>query len=185
MKKDKGFTLIEVIVVIAIIGIVSAIAIPNYIGWLSDTRLKSAVGDLKSDMNIAKIRAIRENASVAVAFNIAANKYEIFVDNGAGGGTANDGVRNGGEALIKSATMPAGVTTRVVNFNGARCRFNGSGLPLSSDLVPPSDPVVPDVFMENTKHMFRGISLSRVGTIRIMTRENSGATWKYWEPKPS
>ncbi len=36
MRKDKGFTLLEVIVVIAIIGIMSAIAIPNYMSWVSD-----------------------------------------------------------------------------------------------------------------------------------------------------
>jgi prepilin-type N-terminal cleavage/methylation domain-containing protein len=176
MRKNKGFTLLEMMTVIAILGIVSAIAIPNYFSWLSDMKIKTAVGDLKSDMNMAKLRAIRENATVAMVFNIASNSYETFVDNGTGGGTANNWVRDGGEVQLKLATLPAGVNMREVSFVNDRCSFNGSGIP--SGLV--SVPNTPDVYMENTKHKFRGISLSLVGTVRIMTRENSGASWEYW-----
>jgi prepilin-type N-terminal cleavage/methylation domain-containing protein len=179
MRKNKGFTLLEMITAIAVLGIVSAIAIPNYVSWLSDMKIKTAVGDLKSDMNMAKLRAIRENATVAMVFNVASNSYESFVDNGAGGGTANNGVRDGGEAQLKLVTLPAGVTMREVSFVNDRCSFGGSGIP--SGLVSVID--VPDVYMESTKHNFRGISLSSVGTVRVLTRANSGAPWKYWEPK--
>ncbi|MBI5591874.1 MAG: GspH/FimT family pseudopilin [Deltaproteobacteria bacterium] len=169
MRKDKGFTLLETMVVIAIVGIVSAVAIPNYMSWVSDNRMKAAVRDLKSNMNMAKLRAIRENATVAVVFRIATNSYEIFVDNGAGGGIASNGIRDGGEALLQSATLPAGVTMREVVFNAAtRCSFNGSGLP--------TDPG--HVYMENTKHNFRGISLSMVGTVRIQTSTTLGGPWE-------
>ncbi len=83
---------------------------------------------MKSAMNMAKLRAIRENATVAVVFQIATNSYEIFVDNGAGGGAANNWVRDGGEIRLNLATLPAGVTMPEVVFNAAtRFSFNGSG----------------------------------------------------------
>ncbi len=168
MRKDKGFTLLEVIVVIAIIGIVSAIAIPNYMSWVSDMRMKAAVRDLKSDMNTAKLRAIRENASVSMVFQTATSSYEIFVDNGAGGGVANNWVRDGGEIRLNLATLPAGVTLPEVVFNAeTRFSFNGSGLPN----------VDGHVYMTNTKHDFRGISLSRVGNARIQTSTALGGPW--------
>ena len=45
--KSKGFTLIELMVVVAIIGIIAAIAYPSYTGYISNTYLAQASADLK------------------------------------------------------------------------------------------------------------------------------------------
>ena len=46
--RSRGYTLIEIMVVVAIVGIVSAIAYPQYQGYLSDTWRTQAVADLKA-----------------------------------------------------------------------------------------------------------------------------------------
>ncbi len=45
--KARGYTLIEVMVVVAIIGIVASIAYPSYQGYLTDTYRSNAAGDLQ------------------------------------------------------------------------------------------------------------------------------------------
>ena len=54
LKNKKGFTLIELMIVVAIIGILSAIAIPNFISF----RLKAKTSEAKS--NLGAIRSCQE-----------------------------------------------------------------------------------------------------------------------------
>ena len=77
MYKQDGFTIIELIVVIAVIGIMAAIAVPNFLSWLPRYRLKSAARDLYSYLQRAKIGAIKSNKKWAIVFNADAGIYEV------------------------------------------------------------------------------------------------------------
>lgn len=51
MKKAKGFTLVELVVVIAIIGVLAAILIPSMLGYVKKARLKAANTNAKTAYN--------------------------------------------------------------------------------------------------------------------------------------
>ena len=65
---SSGFSLPEVITVMAIIGILSAISIPSIMSWLPNMRLKSAARDLYANMQKAKMGALKDNHEWAIFF---------------------------------------------------------------------------------------------------------------------
>jgi prepilin-type N-terminal cleavage/methylation domain-containing protein len=128
MRNDSGFTLAEVMVVIAIIGICSAIAVPNFIGWLPKYRLNSATSDVLGAMQSARLRALKDNASVVILFNPGADSYSVFLDNGAGANSGN-GIQDGDEPTVRGGGMPAGVNLFNTTLAGDTLRFDARGFP--------------------------------------------------------
>ena len=128
MKKHSGFTLLELCVAIAIFAILSAVAVPSFIKWLPRQKLNSAAREVLSSIEYIKLRAVKENADTAIAFNPASESYTVFLDNGAGVNAGN-GVLDGDEVVIKSGQMPAGVHLTDTTFPADTLRFDRRGFP--------------------------------------------------------
>jgi general secretion pathway protein G len=54
-KKQKGFTLIEIMVVLVILGVMAALVVPRVIGRTDDARKVAAKSDITSIMNALKL----------------------------------------------------------------------------------------------------------------------------------
>ena len=76
-RERNGFTLTELIIVVAILGILSLIAVPNIIGELPNYRIKAASRDIASRLLLARMKAISRNCQYRIAFD-PAGSYTVM-----------------------------------------------------------------------------------------------------------
>ena len=77
MKSSKGFTLIEVLVALIVVGIIAAIGGLNLHAYTLNRNLKSAARDIVADFAACRQKAISENTVYQIVFNVAGGSYTI------------------------------------------------------------------------------------------------------------
>jgi type IV fimbrial biogenesis protein FimT len=146
----KGITLIEFVVVFAIIAIGAVLLAPNIGAWLPNYRLRSAARDIVSIMRTAQIRAVSNNFQYRVNFNPAeigaTNSYVL--QRNTGGVWIDDGALQ---------ILPAGITVNINQLPAGRAVFNFN-----------STSTAGSVTLQNARGARRRITLTpATGRIRI------------------
>ena len=118
MKNNSGFTLMELMVAIAVVAILSAIAVPNMISWRNNAQFNSAVRQVKIALEETRMDAIKANMPSRMDFNI--------------GGDSFDRVKwdSGANAFAAPVTreLPPGTTITGSTFAGNQVQFSSRGM---------------------------------------------------------
>lgn len=86
--KCSGFSLIELMIVIAIMGIIAALAVPSYQDMIARNRLKQVAEGLKSDLQWMRAESIKQSCNLRASFTTGSNwSYQIYIPPAAAGST--------------------------------------------------------------------------------------------------
>ena len=121
MSHNKGFTLIELMVVIAIVAIMAGVMAPSFMQWRDRSKVKGDAGNLRAAFETAKLRAIKHNTNVVVTFPDTTS-FQAFID------TNNNGAQDAGEETLFNRTLAPGVTITNNTFAGNDMAFNPRGM---------------------------------------------------------
>lgn len=122
MNKEKGFTLLETMIVIAIVSITAAIVIPNIIPWRENRRFSGGAREVYSAIQQARSSAIKMNSTITILFTPGEGdlgKYIAFID------ANRDGLYNspGDTLVIPEKKLPQGVSLLNPKFSSANNKF--------------------------------------------------------------
>jgi type IV fimbrial biogenesis protein FimT len=144
LRKNAGFSLTELMVIIGIIGIMAGVAMPNLIGWLPKYRMGSAAREILGTLEFARLTAVKRNAATLVTLDYANDLVRVTV----------------GATTVRTIRMPAGIDLKepASPSLGASFNFNGQGMADKSGEVLISD---------GGRHPDKKVTLSTGGSIKI------------------
>ncbi|MDA8390485.1 MAG: prepilin-type N-terminal cleavage/methylation domain-containing protein [Gammaproteobacteria bacterium] len=105
-RRARGVTLMELMVGIAILAIVTGIAVPDFSRWVVDGRIREAAGHLQQDMQWARLYALKTNQPVYM---------QLEYQQAAGGQIACSWVDTLNPTVSPVTTSPAATATALLN----------------------------------------------------------------------
>lgn len=117
-SSERGFTLIELMISVAVVGVLSVLALPEFNQWIANTKIRSTTESILAGFQFARTEAVRRNRGVQIQLNSDTGwtVTEVATGTALQARPATEG--SGGISLailLSDATTPASGT---VVFNG-------------------------------------------------------------------
>ena len=141
--KENSFTLIELLIVLAIIGILVGVSIPVYRQFQPTIQLNGAVRTLVTDLRYAQQIAVTEQINHCFQLFLTEKKYQI--------------VQCGQTQPLLEVVLPNEIESLSANFTDDKVEFNPYGAVKESGTI----------ILENTKNQTKTIEVRPSGFVKI------------------
>lgn len=124
LKLSIGFSLIEVMVVISIVAILAAVALPSFQSMIRSQRVKSASYNLFASLTVARSEAIKRNEDVTVAAVTAGSWQDGWQVSVGGNVIQNQGALAGVAVSVAPNSLTYKRTGRLSNTSSPSFQFD-------------------------------------------------------------
>ncbi|MFA6902827.1 MAG: GspH/FimT family pseudopilin [Gallionellaceae bacterium] len=100
-QQVRGFTLLELLVTILILGILTTVALPSFQSFITNQRIRSASFDVMSMISLARSEAIKRNTNVSLKMDATGSVFQV--------------IANGIASPIRQQEMPKGLSINCIN----------------------------------------------------------------------
>lgn len=117
MRRQRGITLVEILVTIFILSLLLAVGIPNFTLWIQNTQIRTGADAMLNGLQTARNEAIRRNTCVQVKFDTIAGQtgYRVNLCADPDGTPLLSRSHEESSGNAQALTVPAAVDT--VSFN--------------------------------------------------------------------
>jgi type IV fimbrial biogenesis protein FimT len=137
---QRGFSLVELIVALVVVGTLVSMGIPSFTAWIQNSQLRTTSESTLAGLQLARAEAVRRNTRIQ--FTLAGASFQDWTIGCATvvGDLNADGV-NDCPAVIQSRTAAEGTANVVVAVDNATITFGGLGranLAMTANITNPT-----------------------------------------------
>lgn len=171
---EHGFSLIELMVVVIILIILSALAIPVISSMTQSLRISGDIRGISAQLSLARMTAASKGAKTQLNFNLTANTYQIEVYNSSAGAYQLQGgvtsLSNSDSFGFGSLTTPAGQQSTIAETSPIY--FNSRGIATDSSGNATANSAI---YVTNTQGQYFAVAVSIAG--QPTAYRYSGSAW--------
>lgn len=163
MRRNDGFSLVELMIAVVLLGILAAIAMPSFSTFIRSAQIRTAAENLQAGLNLARAEALRRNARVSfwmvsnltssctrgaagtswvVSLADPAGRCQIASSDTVAPQTIQSRSGNDGTSVVSvAATDSTNASTSCITFNGfgqVESACTGGGNPISKVVFTPA-----------------------------------------------
>jgi prepilin-type N-terminal cleavage/methylation domain-containing protein len=176
MKEDKGFSLIELAVVIAVIAIMAAVTVPTISQTMRNLKSRTDARSIATALTVAKLKATSQFTRYQVRFSLSQNRWILEKFNKNTGEFESDGAettlsKEDSDYRVAFQTSSSSAPTGFSTTSSDLIRFNSRGVPINIAGVAIADSAV---YLQDPDNLYV-VTVSLSGKVQLWQKRSG--TW--------